>query len=144
MFATPAFKPFESRGRRAVLAILATFALCSGVSVGLSIWATSRSKNQATVVELAARQRTLAERYLSDVLLAREGRTVDPEYTAGLLVATAKVLLEGGAAPAVNGDDDETTIVAASGGRLRGQLTQQRRLVNDLTATGRALLDGRP
>ena len=85
MLGTSAFKPFESRGRRAVLAILLTFALCSRLSVGLSIWATSRSQNQASVVEVAARQRTLAERYLSDVLLAREGRTADPEYTAGLL-----------------------------------------------------------
>src|SRR5262249_36374293 len=144
MFGTPAFKPFESRGRRAVLAILVTFALCAGVSVGLSIWATSRSKNQATVVELAARQRTLAERYLSDVLLAREGRTVDPGYTAGLLVESANVLLDGDTAPAVNGDDDETTIAAASGDRLRSQLKQQRRLVNDLTRTGEALLAGRP
>ena len=78
MLGTPAFKPFESRGRRAVLAILVTFALCSGLSVGLSIWATSRSQHQASVVELAARQRTLAERYLSDVLLAREGRRSIP------------------------------------------------------------------
>jgi len=144
MFGTPAFKPFESRGRRAVLAILVTFALCSAVSVGLSIWATSRSKNQASVIELAARQRTLAERYLSDVLLAREGRVVDPGYTAGLLVESARVLLDGGTAPEVNGDDDEMTIAAASGSRLRSQLEQQRRLVDDLTGIGRALLEGRP
>jgi diguanylate cyclase (GGDEF)-like protein/PAS domain S-box-containing protein len=144
MFGTPAFKPFESRGRRAVLAILVTFAVCSGLSVGLSIWATSRSQNQASVVELAARQRTLAERYLGDVLLAREGRAVDPEYTGSLLVESARVLLDGGKAPAVNGDNDEVTIAGASGAEVRSQLKQERRLVNDLTRTGRAVLDGRP
>jgi uncharacterized cupredoxin-like copper-binding protein len=49
--ADPAFRPFASRGRRAVAAILATFALFSAVSVGLSIWSTSRSQYKASVLE---------------------------------------------------------------------------------------------
>jgi hypothetical protein len=47
----PAFRPFASRGRRGVAAILATFALFSAVSVGLSIWSTSRSQYKASVLE---------------------------------------------------------------------------------------------
>ena len=35
-----AFRPFVPRGRRAVAAILATFAIFSAISVGLSIWST--------------------------------------------------------------------------------------------------------
>ena len=35
--------------------------------------ATSRSQNRATVVEIAGRQRTLAERYVKEVLLVRAG-----------------------------------------------------------------------
>ena len=52
----PAFQPFASRGRKAVAAILATFALFSAVSVTLSVWATSRSQYKASVLEVAARQ----------------------------------------------------------------------------------------
>ena len=127
-----------------VVAILLTFALYSAVSVGLSIRATSGSRNKATVVQVAARQRTLAERYLSDVLLAREGATVDPSVTAGLLAGSAKALLDGGLAPPVPGDDDETKLTPANGRIVRAQLVQERRLVRDLTHTGAAVLAGKP
>ncbi|HST25876.1 MAG TPA: EAL domain-containing protein [Gaiellaceae bacterium] len=139
-----AFKPFASGGRRMVLAILFTFALFSAVSVGLSIWMTTRSQHKAVIVQVAARQRTLAERYLADVLLARDGRTVDPALTAGLLRQSATVLLHGGITPAVPGDDDSTTIPATTDKVVRAQLEQEQRLVRDLTATGAALLAGRP
>ena len=115
MRAAPAFRPFADRGRRAIAAILLTFALFSALSVTLSIWATKRSQNQASVVEVAARQRTLAERYVSETLLARGGARADPGHTGSLLVRSARVLLDGGTAPSVNGDDDETTLSAASG-----------------------------
>ena len=75
------FTPFAVRGRRMVVAILAIFALLSAVSVAVSIWATSRLQNRATVVEVAARQRTLAERYVNQVLLARAGEQGDPATT---------------------------------------------------------------
>jgi diguanylate cyclase (GGDEF)-like protein/PAS domain S-box-containing protein len=127
-----------------VVAILLTFALYSAVSVGLSIRATSGSRNKAAVVQVAARQRTLAERYLSDVLLAREGVTVDPSVTAGLLAGSAKALLDGGLAPSVPGDDDETKLMPANGRIVRAQLEQERRLVRDLTDTGAAVLAGKP
>src|SRR6185436_5506200 len=64
-----ALRPFASSGRRTVAAILATFAFFSAVSVGLSVWSASRSKYKASVLEVAARQRTLAERYVKTVLL---------------------------------------------------------------------------
>ena len=67
------FRPFATRGRRPILAILLTFAVFSTLSVVSSISATKRSQNRATVVEVAARQRTLAERYVKEVLLARTG-----------------------------------------------------------------------
>jgi diguanylate cyclase (GGDEF)-like protein/PAS domain S-box-containing protein len=138
-----AFKPFATRGRRAIVAILLTFTLVSGVSVTLSLWATTRSENKASVVEVAARQRTLAERYVNEILLAREGVEVDPAVTAGLLTESARVLLDGGKAPSVEGDDDETTLPAAGGNSIRAQLRQEQRLVADLSGTGSALLAGK-
>jgi diguanylate cyclase (GGDEF)-like protein/PAS domain S-box-containing protein len=139
-----AFRPFASSGRRTVAAILATFAFFSAVSVGLSVWSTSRSQYKASVLEVAARQRTLAERYVKTVLLARAQVQANPGYIAGLLEASSDALLNGGMAPAVNGDDDETKLSAASGKMIRAQLVEERKLVHDLTATGAAILGHRP
>ena len=138
------FRPFASRGRRTIVGILLTFSVVSVLSVTLSIRSTKGSQHRAAVVEVAARQRTLAERYVKEVLLARSGARVDPANTASTLARSADALLEGGAAPAVWGDDDETRLTAAKGAIVRGQLKQERRLVADLTATGSALLAHRP
>jgi diguanylate cyclase (GGDEF)-like protein/PAS domain S-box-containing protein len=140
----PAFRPFASRGRRAVAAILATFALFSAVSVALSIWSTSRSQYKASVLEVAARQRTLSERYLREVLLARAGEKGDPAYVGELLDQSARALLDGGTADAVNGDDDETRLAATTGTKTRAQLHQERKLIRDLRASGAAYVAGRP
>jgi len=142
--AGPAFTPFASRGRRAVAAILATFALFSAVSVALSIWSTSRSQYKASVLEVAARQRMLSERYLREVLLARDGEKADPAYIGDLLDQSARALLDGGTADSVNGDDDETHLAAASGKQIRAQLEQERKLIRDLRASGAAYVAGRP
>jgi diguanylate cyclase (GGDEF)-like protein/PAS domain S-box-containing protein len=137
------FRPFATRGRGAVTAIIAMFALFSVVSVALSIRETSRSHNRASVVEIAGRQRTLAERYVREAMLVRQGAKADPALTANLLETSADALIDGGVAPEVNGDDDETDLPAAAG-LARRQLLQERRLVHDLTATGSAWMANRP
>ncbi|HWH92259.1 MAG TPA: EAL domain-containing protein [Baekduia sp.] len=137
------FTPVAPRGRGVIVGVLLTFALSSVVSVGLSVRTTSRSKHQAAAIEVAARQRTLAEGYVKDIMLVRAGTPADPEVTADVLTTSARVLLHGGVAPAVDGDDDETHLAPAVGTALRAQLRQERRLVADLTATGRAVLAGR-
>jgi diguanylate cyclase (GGDEF)-like protein/PAS domain S-box-containing protein len=144
MFGRQAFKPFASRGRFTIAAVLFTFALFSAVSVALSVRATARAEHQAEVVQVAARQRTLAERYVQDVLLVRSGARADPAYTASILRGSANALLNGGTAPAVNGDDDEHRLTAVRTQTARAQLEQAHRLVRDLTATGAALLAHRP
>jgi diguanylate cyclase (GGDEF)-like protein/PAS domain S-box-containing protein len=138
------FTPFESRGRLAIGAILATIAVVSIVTVGLSIRATQRSQHKASIVEAAARQRMLAERYIDDVLLVKAGRHADPANTGDLLGQSAKALLDGGTAPAVPGDDDETKLTAEQNPTVRRQLMQELRLVADLTSTGNAILAGAP
>jgi diguanylate cyclase (GGDEF)-like protein/PAS domain S-box-containing protein len=138
------FQPLQARGRRVVVAILVTFALVSALSITLSLRATGRSKHQAAVVQVAARQRTLAERYVNEVLLRHGGRAADPTTTAELLAKSAAVLLDGGEAPAVNGDDDEMDLPGTSIETARLQLLQEQRLVHDLVATGKAYLGGRP
>jgi diguanylate cyclase (GGDEF)-like protein/PAS domain S-box-containing protein len=137
-------RPFGARTRGTVLAILLTFALVSAVSAVLSIHATSRSKDRGTVITVAARQRTLAERYVAEIELARAGQTANPRQTGRLLAQSAQALLDGGLVPSVDGDDDETTLPATTNPRLRAQLMQEQRLVSDLTRTGNALLAGAP
>jgi diguanylate cyclase (GGDEF)-like protein/PAS domain S-box-containing protein len=137
------FRPFAARGRGAIIAIIAMFALFSAASVALSIRDTARSKHRATVVEIAGRQRTLAERYVREVMLVRSGARADPATTATLLHESADTLINGGEAPGVNGDDDETHLPAATG-LTKKQLQQARRLAHDLTASGSAWLAGRP
>ncbi len=133
-------KPFESRGRWVVGAIFLTFLVTAAVSVTLTLSATHRARGGATVVEVAARQRTLAERYLSEVLLLRAGGKADPALTASVMSESAHALLEGGSAPAMNGDDDEAHVPAASGVHLRAQLEQEARLIGDMTANGEAVI----
>jgi diguanylate cyclase (GGDEF)-like protein/PAS domain S-box-containing protein len=133
------FQPFESRSRGAIIAIVATMALVSVLSGFLSIRAASGSRHRADVIEIASRQRTLAERYVQEVLLVRAGEDADPAHTAGVLAASATALLDGGLAPAVNGDDDEAELGRASDDVVRGELLQEQRLVADLIATGKAV-----
>jgi len=141
---SPAFRPFAARGRLTIGAILLTFGLFSALTVVLTIRSASRSQNQAAVVEVAARQRTLAERYVKEVLLVQGGRQADPTTIGRLLSDSADVLLDGGHVPAVEGDDDETTLERQTDPLARAQLEQERRLVEDLIATGRAVLAGNP
>ncbi|MDX6600419.1 MAG: hypothetical protein QOE87_4306 [Gaiellales bacterium] len=137
------FRPFATRGRGVTVVIIALFAAFSAVSVALSIRETSGSRHRATMVEIAGRQRTLAERYVREVMLVHAGAKADPATTATLLHASADALIDGGVAPAVHGDDDETRLPAATG-LARKQLLQDRRLTHDLTATGQAWLAGEP
>jgi diguanylate cyclase (GGDEF)-like protein/PAS domain S-box-containing protein len=144
MLRAPAFRPLATRGSRTIVAIVITFAAVSAATVFLSIRATARSQHHAAELEVAARQRSLAERYVGEVLVVRAGGHADPEYTASLLVNSADVLLAGGEAPSVNGDDDDADLPPASGAVARAQLTQGRRLVHDLTVTGSELLAHHP
>ncbi len=139
-------RPFAatSSTRRPIVAIFLTFALISAATVALSVTTTKGSQHRTSVIEIAGRQRTLAERYVEEVLLTRAGRQANPAYTAQALAASASALLDGGTAPAINGDDDETAVPPAEGHVLRAQFAQEQRLVADLTATGEAVQRSRP
>ncbi|HEY0414847.1 MAG TPA: diguanylate cyclase [Gaiellaceae bacterium] len=141
---TGEFRPFAPHARRTIAAIVATFALVLAASAAISIWSTSRSQNRAAVVEVAARQRTLAERYVEQLLLAHGGASVNPRRTAAFMSDSAAALLDGGAAPAVDGDDDEVTLERETDPRIRAQIVEQQKLIRDLVAAGSAYEAGRP
>lgn len=120
-------RPFQAGGRRSLVAILAVFATVSVSSVALSTLATARSEHRAVIVGVAGRQRTFAVRYVNDVLIVHAGGHADPAGTARLLRASAQVLLDGGQAPAANGDDDETALPPATSPTVRGQIVEEQR-----------------
>jgi diguanylate cyclase (GGDEF)-like protein/PAS domain S-box-containing protein len=91
---TSAFRPYATRGRRPIVAILVTFALFTAISVTLSIWATSRSEHRAAVLQAADRQQTLSGEYVEQVLLVRSGERANP-------AATARALARGASTPRV-------------------------------------------
>ncbi len=137
------FGSFMTNGRAAIAAIMLVFTLYTGLSLALSSSTVTRSEHQAGVLEVAARQRTLTERYTKEVLLGLAGRTSAAAAIAGDLEQSARVLLNGGLAPEVASDGDELHVAALTGTLERQQLAQEQRLIHDLVATGSALLAGR-
>jgi PAS domain S-box-containing protein len=138
------FRPFSHSGRRTVAAIMLVFTLYTGVSLILSARTATHAEHQANVLQAAARQRTLTERYAKEVLLALAGSPSAADRIGGDLEKSATALLDGGTVPAVAGDDDELELAPVTGALVRRQLRQERSLINDLVASGTALMSGRP
>jgi hypothetical protein len=96
------------------------------------------------VLEVAARQRTLSERYLQEVLLARQASRPTPPTSGLLLDQSARTLLDGGKGPGRERRRRRDAPSAASGTAIRAQLRQERKLIRDLRASGAAYVAGRP
>ncbi|MGN6796520.1 MAG: PAS domain-containing protein, partial [Gaiellaceae bacterium] len=137
------FRPFAPRARTTIIAIVVTFVLILAASAAISIWSTGKSRNRAAVVEIAGRQRTLAERYVTQLLLVRQGAQASPQRTGVLLTQSVNALLNGGTAPAVEGDDDDVVLQREANPRIRAEIMEQQKLIHDLIATGNAFLSGR-
>ena len=140
----PSFRPLESRGRRGIAALILIAALLAAGEIALTVHVAARNEHRAPVLQMASRQRTLAERYTKSLLLAHAGVRSDPAALGRTLMASADALLHGGVAPAVAGDDDATRLPPAEGTLARRQLAQEERLARDLVYTGQAWLHHRP
>jgi PAS domain S-box-containing protein len=137
------FRPFTVSGRRTTLAIMLVFTLYTGLSLVLSTRTANKSDHQAGVLEVAARQRTLTERYAKEVLLGLNHAPSAATPVAADLKRSVNALLNGGVAPEAAGDDDMLQVFPLTGSLERKQLEQERSLINDLVASGDALLAGR-
>jgi PAS domain S-box-containing protein len=145
LFRREDFKPFAGSGRLAIVAIMLAFTLYTGLSLFLSGHVAARSEHRAEILQVAARQRTLVERYAKEVSLSRRtGAKASAGPIAWAMKRSVRALLVGGTAPAIAGDDDSTPVPAAADGIVRNQLLEERRLIDDVVATGRALLAHRP
>src|SRR5207247_173751 len=131
-----------SRAVRRVGWMVALFPFLIASIVGYSARATSKVANAIVVINVAARQRALAERYILDVLLKIDGQQADPGEDAVALSDTAAALLEGGDVLALQGADQRIHIDRASSDRrVIVKLQQERKLVDQLIASGAALLE---
>ncbi|MEP6972507.1 MAG: EAL domain-containing protein [Actinomycetota bacterium] len=112
------------------------------VIVGFNVTKVAKEQGAALIVNVAARQRALAERYTRDVLLRTEGVAADPEEDAAQLLANADALLNGGEVISVQGADEEVHIPPASTDwRVITKFEEERRLVVLLVETGSELQD---
>ena len=106
--------------------------------------ALDQQRGSALIVNLAARQRALVERYTTDVLLKVDGFEADPEESAEDVREPVDVLLDGGSVRAPQGDGSRVEIPPARDWKVRLKLEQDRRLIDKLIVTGDNLLDGGP
>jgi PAS domain S-box-containing protein len=138
------FAPFGATGRQAIAGIMLAFVLYTGLSLFLSARLAGHSEHRAEIVQVAARQRTLVERYAKEVQLSRTTGKDSAAPIAQALVSSVNALLHGGTAPGIPGDDDAATVPAAPNAVVRNQLLEERRLIRDLVATGSAIVAKRP
>jgi PAS domain S-box-containing protein len=122
--------------------VIPVFIVLVTAIVGYNARATSQERGSALVVNIAARQRALVERYTKDVLLVVDGFQADPEESGAALHQTADALLDGGRVLAPQGDDLDVEIPPARDPKVRRKLDQDRRLIDQLTRTGDRLREG--
>jgi PAS domain S-box-containing protein len=128
-------------GRRLGWVIPVLIVLVTAI-VGYNARAIGQQRGSALVVNTAARQRTLVERYTKDVLLVVDGLQADPEESGEAMRQPVDVLLDGGSVRAPQGDGSRVEIPPARDWKVRRKLEQNRRLIDELIRTGDRLLDG--
>jgi diguanylate cyclase (GGDEF)-like protein/PAS domain S-box-containing protein len=133
--------PGESRTDRRVSIILVVYLVMVGTIVGYTSTSIAHERGSAVVVNIASRQRALAERFMKDVILVANGLPADPSDDAAQLLANANALLFGGEVIAVRGADAEVEIEPASEDPvIVEKLGQERRLIDDLLHRGDELM----
>ena len=115
------------------IVVVVAFIVLVGGMVGYNAWATDRERPTPLVVDVTARQRTLVERYVKDVVLKLDGVAADPASSAQILRTTADALLDGGKVVSPQGSLDQfVTIPAATDGAVRLKLEHERKLIDEL------------
>jgi diguanylate cyclase (GGDEF)-like protein/PAS domain S-box-containing protein len=126
--------------RRLAGIVILYLVLIAGI-VGYNAREVARQRGAALIVNVAARQRALAERYVKDVFLDLEGIQADPNDDATQLLANADALLLGGDVIAVQGADNLVHIPPASDDpRVIVKLKAERQLIEKMIASGENLL----
>jgi diguanylate cyclase (GGDEF)-like protein/PAS domain S-box-containing protein len=127
----------ERRTDRRFRWILTLYLIVTASIISYTAGAIANQRGSALIINIAARQRALAERYVKDVVLVTDGIQADPSDDAGQLLANANALLVGGDVIAVHGADAEIVIPSASEDpAVIAKLEQEQILIERLTALG--------
>ena len=122
--------------------IVIVYLMIVAVLVTYNARAVARQRGAALIVNVAGRQRALAERYVKDVVLELRGDVADPRQDAIELRTNDNALLHGGDVLPVQGADGTVTIPAAgTNPAVVDKLAEEHRLIEDLIATGDRALE---
>jgi diguanylate cyclase (GGDEF)-like protein/PAS domain S-box-containing protein len=131
----------ERRTDRRFRWILASYLIVTAAIISYTAGAIADQRGSALVINIAARQRALAERYVKDVVLLTDGIQADPLDDAHQLLTNADALLAGGHVIAVHGADAEVVIPTASEDpAVIAKLEQEQKLIERLTTIGHDVL----
>lgn len=115
--------------RRKLIIVAVLFTMVLGGLIAFNAAVLNAQKDLGTVGGLAARQRTLTQRYMKDVLLAGMGQPSEHEATARLLKESAVVLLDGGQLPGAETTGLQGEMPASRDSEIRAKLSEQQTLI---------------
>lgn len=115
--------------RRKLIIVAVLFTMVLGGLIAFNAAVLNAQKDLGTVGSLAARQRTLTQRYMKDVLLAGMGQPSEHEATARLLKESAAVLLDGGQLPGAETTGLQGEMPASRDSEIRAKLSEQQTLI---------------
>ena len=124
------WKKISLRHKFIVVSVLFTMVLGGLIVYDAAIL--NAQKENGVVGGLAARQRTLAQRYMKDVILAGMGQQTDYESSAKLLKDSQAVLLDGGLLPGAEQTGLQGEMPGTSDAEIRAKLTEQGTLIRQM------------
>jgi diguanylate cyclase (GGDEF)-like protein/PAS domain S-box-containing protein len=117
----------------------AYLAVVAGIT-SYTAYAVGDERDSALIVNIASRQRALAERYVKDVMLVVEGYQADPSEDAAQLRANAEALLHGGEVVTVRGAEEKITIEATDDPTVIAKLELEQEVIEELIEIGDTLM----
>ena len=132
---------FRRRVKRSVAVVFVIFIGLVTAMVAYNVRETQSQRDTPLLLNVTERQGTLTYRYVNEVLLKAAGFTADPTETRATLEETAAALLDGGKVGTPReGSDELIPVPRATEWRLRAKLTQEKKLIGELTAAGDVVL----
>jgi methyl-accepting chemotaxis protein len=117
--------------RKLIIVALMFSGMVAGL-VAFTVHAVDAQKSNAALTDFAGRQRTLAQKYTKEVLLAAQGVKTEHQATMAALIASADALIDGGDLVDNLETGHRSSVTAAPQAELRQKLIDQRGLATRL------------
>jgi methyl-accepting chemotaxis protein len=125
---------------RKLIIVAVLFTMVLGGLIVFNAAMLNAQKDHGTLGGLAARQRTLTQRFMKEVILTGMGQINDFEATARLMKESVAVLLEGGQLPGAELTGLQGEMPRTDDGEIRAKLSEQDKLIRQMeTEAGRYL-----